>query len=80
MKNKLLHIYERFPGEIQVINRLISEDSDFLVLCEDYDACVHALRHWAGSHEPEAKNRFDEYRTLVLDLEEEIKQVVSDNV
>jgi hypothetical protein len=52
----------------------MAEDPEFLALCEDYDACVNALRYWTRSKEPEAKTRVNEYRALVRDLEEEITQ------
>jgi hypothetical protein len=54
----------------------MAEDSEFLTLCEDYDACVYALRYWAKSKAPEAETRVNEYRTLIEELEEEITQVL----
>ncbi len=55
----------------------MAEDPEFLALCEDYDACVNALRYWSQSKKPEAKTRVSEYRALVRDLEEEIDQVLT---
>jgi hypothetical protein len=74
MNDKTRHIRERFPDKKQSLDLLMAEDPEFLALCEDYDACVNALRYWTRSKEPEAKTRVNEYRALVRDLEEEITQ------
>jgi uncharacterized protein YdcH (DUF465 family) len=70
------HINERFPDQKHAIDDLMAEDSEFRALCEDYNACVNALRYWAESKAPEAKTRVNEYRTLVHELEEEINQAL----
>lgn len=54
----------------------MAEDPEFLILCEDYDACVNALQFWVQSKEPEAEIRADEYRNLIQELEEEIEQTL----
>ena len=74
MNDKARHIRERFPDKKQSLDLLMAEDPEFLAMCEDYDACVNALRYWTRSKEPEAKTRVNEYRALVRDLEEEITQ------
>ena len=73
---KTRHIRERFPDKKHRIDLLMAEDPEFLALCEDYDACVNALRYWDKSKEPEAKTRVDEYRSLVQELGEEINQAL----
>ena len=77
MNDKARHIRERFPDKKHSLNLLMAEDSEFLAMCEDYDACVNALRYWTESKEPEAKTRVNEYRALVRDLEEEIAQALT---
>ena len=72
MNDKARHIREQFPDKKQSLDLLMAEDPEFLALCEDYDACVNALRYWTQSKEPEAKTRVNEYRVLVRDLEEEV--------
>ena len=52
----------------------MAEEPNFLALCEDYEVCINALRHWADSRESQAKTRIEEYETLVQELEEEIQQ------
>ena len=76
MNDKARHIRERFPDKTHTIDLLMAEDPEFLTLCEDYDACVNALRYWAKSKEPEAETRVNEYRTLVRELQEEIAQAL----
>jgi hypothetical protein len=71
------HIQKRFPDKKHAIEALMAEDAEFQTLCEDYDACVNALRYWAESSVPEADTRGDEYRTLIKELEEEIIQALA---
>ena len=76
MNIKSHHIQERFPDKKHSIELLMVEDSEFLAMCEDYDACVNALRYWSESKEPEARARVREYRVLVQELQKEIAQVL----
>jgi hypothetical protein len=73
MTDKERKIIEQFPEKSHTITHLMDEDPEFLALWEDYDVCVNALRHWEQSKEPEAKARVNEYRTLVQELEGEIR-------
>ena len=77
MTDKPHHIRERFPDKNRSLDLLMAEDPEFLALCEDYDACVDALRYWAKSEAPEAKTRVNEYRALVRELEEEVTQFLA---
>ena len=54
----------------------MEKDPEFVALCEDYEDCVYALRHWGRSKAPEAQTRVLEYRVLVEELEEEIHQAL----
>ena len=76
MDDKAYHIRKRLPDKKYSIDLLMAEDPEFGALCEDYDACVDALRYWAKSKEPEAKTRIDEYRVLVQELQEEVSQIL----
>jgi hypothetical protein len=76
MDEKNHSILERFPEKSHTLALLIAEDPEFRTACEDYDACINALRYWSESKEPEAEIRMNEYNTLVRELEEEIIQVV----
>lgn len=77
MKNKFLHIRERFPGKSRILDGLIKNDPGFQELCEDYDACIYALQYWSKSQEAEAEIRYCEYLTLINDLEKEIEKFLS---
>ena len=55
----------------------MAKDPEFLTLCEDYDACVDALRYWAMAEKPEADTRVKEYHTLIRELQEEITQALA---
>jgi hypothetical protein len=71
------HIREKFPDQKHALDLLAAQDSEFLALCEDHDACINALEYWARSKEPEAETRIDEYRNLVRELQEEIAQALT---
>jgi len=77
VNDKANYIRERYPDKKQTLDFLMAEDPEFLALCEDYDACVDALRYWDKSKEPEAETRVNEYRSLVQELGEEINQALT---
>ena len=66
------HIRKRFSDQKYSIDQLMTKDSEFLSLCDDYDACINALQYWTKSKEPEAESRIDEFRNIVRELEEEV--------
>lgn len=76
MNEENANILKRFPEKIHTLTVLMAENPEFLAVCEDYEACVEALRYWAQSNEPEAEARTQEYRALVQELEAEIIQAV----
>ena len=77
MNDRARHIREIFPDQKHAIDHFAAQNSEFLVLCEDHDACVDALHYWAASQEPEAETRVNEYRALVRELQEEISQALA---
>ena len=76
MDDIMVHIRKKFPDKSDAIALFMTKDSDFLTICEDYRDCIHALRHWRQSKEPEAETRVNEYRTLIGELEDEINQAL----
>lgn len=76
MTEKAPHIGKRFPDQTRRIDLLMTQNPEFADLCEDYDACVNALKHWQESEAPEAKTRMNEYRIIIEDLEAEIFQAL----
>ncbi len=77
MDENACYIRDRFPNKCPVIDFLMAVDPKFLALCEEYDACVKALRYWATSSAPEAETRVKEYRTIVRELQEEIAETLT---
>ena len=71
------HIRERYPDQNHTIDRFMTEDTGFSALCEDFDACVDALRYWIKSEAPESQIRVNEYCTLIQELQEEIVQAMA---
>ena len=65
-------VLERFPNYKKTITRLFTGNENFQALCEDHQRCVEALRYWYRSQEEVAEARWDEYNSLLLDLEAEI--------
>jgi uncharacterized protein YdcH (DUF465 family) len=66
------HIRKRFPDQKFSIDQLIAKDSEFLCLCDEYDACINAIQYWTQSKEPEAEIMIDEFRNIAWELEEEV--------
>ena len=77
MNEKACYIRDRFPDQCPVIDFLMAVDHKFLAVCEEYDACVKALRYWATSTAPEAETRVKEYRTIIRELQEEIAETLT---
>ena len=77
MNDVIIHIRKRFPDQSETIALLMTKDPDFRAICEDYRDCIHALRHWDQSKEPEAETRVNEYRTLIGELEDEIVEALA---
>jgi hypothetical protein len=78
LNDKARHIRDTFPDKKHTIDLLVAEDSEFLALCEDHDACVDALRYWTQSKESEADTRVNEYSDLIRELGEEILQALEE--
>lgn len=70
------HLRERFPDKHDIITSRMAADADFCDLCDDYGACIKAIRYWKQSREPEAGARVKEYRGLIQALELEIEEAL----
>jgi hypothetical protein len=73
---KIRRIRELYPEKKDILDLLMAKDPEFFTLCEDYDTCLNALKHWSESQAPEAETRVSEYRTLLRELQEEILQTL----
>lgn len=70
----LVAVVERFPEEIKGLKRLFESDQSFQSLCDEYEACLIALRYWRESNLPEAAHFRSEFSSLLEELEEEIME------
>ena len=71
-KANRLFVLKRFPQHSEKIQQVFSKDPSFQSLCEDYRACSKALKYWSGATSDKAAARREEYRQLLLELEEEV--------
>ncbi len=65
-------VVKRFPGHGGASGRLFASNQSFQSLCEEYAACVTALKYWRESSLPEAPDFRNEFSSLLGELEEEI--------
>jgi len=73
-KSGLNVVVERFPGQTETLKRLFESNQSFQSLCDEYEACLTALRYWRESNLPEATNFRNEFSSLLSELEEEINE------
>lgn len=72
----LFALYERFPQQINAIRGLYLRSESFQTLCADYEQCAAAMDYWEGSPNGEAGQLSEEYRNLLAELEEEVRQML----
>ena len=72
----MYYLIHRLPAFRERIEKLFQEDGDFRDLCRDYRLCLICLWHWE-IHQEQDRERIDEYRVLVEELEEEISQFLT---
>jgi len=65
-------VVERFPENREAVRRLFESNQSFQSLCDEYEACLTALRYWRDSSLPEAFDFRNEFSSLLGELEEEI--------
>ena len=76
MNIDVLYIRDLLPDQKDSIDGLSAENKEFMCLCDDFDACVYALKYWAASEKPESRARVDEYRELTVTLHKEIMNIL----
>ena len=72
IETTLFSVIRRFPDLKKAAKRLFMESEPFRTMCEDFQRCSEALRHWEQSTSEEAPVRRKEYSLLLRDLEREI--------
>lgn len=70
-------VVERFPESREALRQLFESDQSFQSLCDEYEACLIALRYWRESSLPEAPEFRNEFSSLLGELEKEIMQHLS---
>jgi uncharacterized protein YdcH (DUF465 family) len=74
--SKYQFLCDHFPEHCDLIDQLASENSKFKEIVDDYADSQKALVGWQASDHPSAADRVSDYRTLLKELESEIKQFV----
>ncbi len=64
-------LVHRFPERADAIRRLFADDENFRAICEEYEVARRALEHWSQSKDRLAKQRVEEYGTILQELEAE---------
>ena len=77
-ETSLTSVLERFPDRKDTLKQLFREKRSFQTLCEDRRRCAEALKYWCRSDAEEAEERKNEYSELLLDLEIEIVQNITE--
>ncbi len=78
IQTSLFSVITRFPDRKDEVIRLFRESESFQTVCDDYRRCVEALEYWNQSDSEEAPIRRDEYAALLVDLEAEILEHLSE--
>ncbi len=79
-KGGYVAVVERFPEKNEIVRRLFKSSQSFQSLCDEYEACLAALRHWRDSVLPEAPEFRNEFSSLLSELEEEILEHLSKEI
>jgi len=80
IQTSLFTVLEKFPDHKKAIGHLFRKNDSFQTLCEDYQSCAAALRHWEKSDSEQAALRKEEYSALLQDLEKEIMQFLNESI
>ena len=70
-----MKVFERFPDQRTEIVRRSVVAPDFRSLCQEYEDCARALKHWSQAAEAPSE-RVLEYTQLLEELEHEIQEIL----
>jgi len=70
-------LLDRYPELREAAWQLRQESEDFRTLCEDYELALAALRTVEAAEGPLATGRAIEYRALVQELGEAIREAIT---
>jgi hypothetical protein len=66
-------ILEKFPGAEVKIRQLFQLSPSFQSLCEDYQDCLAAWRHWRRATSEDAPALCQSYAELLQELDQEVR-------
>lgn len=66
-------VIERFPERVQTVRLLYLRDERFRAICEDFTLAISALQRFEQRPDASLRPEVDDYRTLVRELEEELR-------
>jgi len=69
-----------FPRQAEDIARLALRSDAFRTICEDHGMAVEALRRLETRNHPLDLEKIVEYRTLIRDLEQELRDALANDV
>ena len=72
----LMAVIHDFPGQTDTLIQLFRYDKTFQLICDDYQKCTKALRHWSHSGLAVAPQRRTEYQELLAELKDEISSIL----
>ncbi len=78
LKPGIFAVIKVFPDHEESIKRLYQESELFRDLCESYQKCVEALKHFNASNSDEAPARREEYATLLKEIKADIMQEIDE--
>lgn len=74
----IFEIINKYPEYREEIIHFHKNSHSFRSMCEDLCTCRNAYHHWIKSESGEAKQRSDEYRELLENLECEINRYITE--
>lgn len=77
MSDETRHVIERLPDIAAEVKECLSDSRSFRSLCEEYGMAAEALRYWQTAGAPQAPQRIAEYRSLLDELEAEIRSEIA---
>jgi hypothetical protein len=75
----LFALFERFPDHKSTLKAQYLQSESFQTLCSDYEKCAAAVAYWKCASGGEAARRCKEYRELLAELEEEVRQILMES-
>lgn len=73
----LARLMLRWPEDRAALREKGASDEILLDLCESYDLACNAAAHWSKLDTPGAAGIADEYRSIVFELEFEVRERTS---